>query len=80
MRKLTIGIGVLVLSGVVLGQSSTSFVLEEYTLNAGGRPSQGTVPTSASFSVTLASIGDTVVATGLSSASFAASLTRRGKP
>ncbi len=70
MRKLTIGVGVLVLSGVVLAQTSTNFTLEEYTLNAGGTPSQGTVPTSASFSVTLASIGDTVAATGMSSSSF----------
>ena len=73
MRKLTIGVGVLLLlSSLALAQTSSSFTLEEYTLNAGGTPSQGTVPTSASFSVTLASIGDTVVATGLSSTSFEA--------
>ena len=70
MRKLTIAVGVLVLSGVVLAQTSTSFKLEEYTLNAGGTPSQGVELTSTSFSITLASIGDTVVAIGLASSSF----------
>ena len=62
----------LVLTTVALAQTSTSFTLEEYTLNSGGTPSQGVDLTSASFSITLASIGDTVVATGLSSASFEA--------
>ncbi len=72
MRKLTAGVGVLLLSGVVLAQTSTNFKLEEYTLNAGGTPSQGVELTSTSFSITLASIGDGVVATGLSSSSFEA--------
>ncbi len=70
MRKLTAGVGVLLLSGVVLAQTSTSFKLEEYTLNAGGTPSQGMELTSTSFRITLASIGDGVVATGLSGSSF----------
>ncbi len=70
MRKLTIGVGVLLLSGVVLAQTSTNFNLEEYTFNAGGSPSQGVALKSASFSITLASIGNTVMATGLSSGSF----------
>ncbi len=62
----------LVLTSVALAQTSTNFTLEEYTLNSGGTPSQGVDLTSASFSITLASIGDTAVATGLSSASFEA--------
>ncbi len=62
----------LVLTSLALAQTSTSFTLEEHTLNAGGTPSQSVDLTSASFSITLASIGDTVVATGLSSASFEA--------
>jgi hypothetical protein len=67
----TIGVSaLLLLSGAALAQTSTSFTLEEYTLNAGGSPSQGVALKSASFSITLASIGDTVVATGLSSGSF----------
>ena len=70
MRKLTIGVGVLLLSGVVLAQTSTNFKLEEYMFNAGGTPSQGQELTSPSFSITLASIGDTVAASGLNSNSF----------
>ncbi len=71
MRLRVILAGV-VLSGTALAQTSTNFTLEEYTLNSGGTPSQGVNLTSASFSITLASIGDNVVATGLSSASFEA--------
>ena len=61
---------VLLSSGVVLAQSSTSYQLEEYAFNAGGTPSQGQELTSASFSITLASIGDSIAATGMSSSSF----------
>jgi len=60
----------LLLGGMAAAQTSTSFTLEEYSLNAGGTPSQGTVLSSPNFSITLASIGDTVVATGLGSSSF----------
>ncbi len=72
MRLRIIGAGalLLLLSGTALAQTSTSFQLEEYTLNAGGTPSQGVELTSTSFSITLASIGDTMVATGLSGSSF----------
>jgi hypothetical protein len=68
----TIGVGalLLLLSGSALAQTSTSFQLEEYTLNAGGTPSQGTEVVSASFRITVASIGDSVSVTGLGSASF----------
>lgn len=74
MRKLGIPAVVLfsLLGGMAAAQTSTSYRLEEYALNAGGTPSQGVVPTSASYSITLASIGDSVVGTGLSSTSFAA--------
>ena len=70
--RLKIILAGLLLSGTALAQTSTNFTLEEYTLNSGGTPSQGVDLTSASFSITLASIGDTVVATGLSSSSFEA--------
>ena len=71
MRPLTVGVGsFLLLCGIALAQTSTSFKLEEFAFNAGGTPSEGQVLTSTNFSVTLASIGDTVVASGLSSASF----------
>ena len=68
----TIILAGLVLTSVALAQTSTSYRLEEHTLNSGGTPSQGVDLASASFGITLSSIGDTVVATGLSSASFEA--------
>ena len=70
MRQPLILLVVLVLCGTALAQTSTNFTLDEYTLNSGGTPSQGVDLTSASFTITLASIGDTVAATGLSSAAF----------
>ena len=69
MRR-AIVLAALLTSGFVLAQTSTNFTLEEYTLNSGGTPSQGVDPTSVSFSITLASMGDGVVATGLASSSF----------
>ncbi len=66
----TIILAGLVLTSVALAQTSTNFKLEEYSFNAGGTPSQGVNLTSTSFSITLASIGDGVVATGLASSSF----------
>lgn len=48
----------LLLVSLAHGQSSTSYRLEERTFNAGGRPEDGIVATSASFAVTLDSIGD----------------------
>ncbi len=70
--RLRIILAGLLLSGTALAQTSTSFKLEEYTFNSGGTPSQGVNLTSTSFSITLASIGDTVVAAGLSSSSYQA--------
>ena len=68
--RLRIILAGLVLSGTALAQTSTSFTLEEHTFNSGGTPSQGVDLTSTSFTITLASIGDGVVATGLASSSF----------
>jgi hypothetical protein len=51
-------------------QSSPNYVLREHTLNAGGRPAQAVVAGSASFRVTLDSIGGPVVARAISGASF----------
>jgi hypothetical protein len=61
---------VLLVGGMCLAQQSPSFKLEEHVLNSGGTPSEGAELTSASFSVRLASIGDAVMAGGLSGASF----------
>jgi hypothetical protein len=54
----------------VLAQQSTSYKLTEHTLNAGGHPAGGTVPSSASYRISLDSIGDGAVKMGMSSASF----------
>ena len=71
MRKALVLGGLLLLAvGAASAQQSTSFTLEEHVFNAGGHPQAGTVPTSASFQITLDSIGDNAVATGLNSASF----------
>ena len=51
-------------------QESTSFKLNEHVLNSGGNPAGGAVPASASFLISLDSIGETVAITGLSSASW----------
>ena len=61
---------VLLLAFPVLAQESASYKLAEHTFNAGGNPSDGVVLTSTSYSITLDAIGDSVVARGLSSASF----------
>lgn len=54
----------------VVAQSSPSYALREHTLNAGGRPAEAVVAASASFKVTLDSIGGPVVARALSGASL----------
>ena len=59
-----------VLALPALAQESPSFKLAEHAFNAGGHPESGTVMTSASFKVSLDSIGDGVVRTGLTGASF----------
>jgi hypothetical protein len=53
-----------------LAQTSASYHLNEHTLNAGGQPANGTVSTSASFHLKLDAIGDAVVGSGMTSASF----------
>lgn len=61
----------LLLASAALAQSSESFDLEEHVVNAGGTPTGGTIPVSAGFRVTLASIGESLAASGAASASFA---------
>ena len=56
--------------GLVLGQQSASYILEEHTFNAGGHSEGGGILTSASFRISLTSLGDRAAAAGLSSASF----------
>ena len=66
-----------VLAGLMLlalanasAQQSASYQVTDHVFNAGGHPSGGEILTSASFQITLDSVGEGVVATGLSSASF----------
>ena len=70
MRQPLALLTLLLMASSALAQQSASFKLEEHTFNAGGNPDQGVIPTSASFRFTLDSIGESVVATGLTSASF----------
>ena len=73
MRRITLPIWpmVLLLGSVAIAQSSASYDLEEYVLNAGGSPSAAADPSSASFHITLSSIGETLAAAPAGSASFA---------
>lgn len=71
MRRGALVLAVLLLRVIpAVAQQSTSFNLEEHTINAGGHPAQGTFLVSASYRVTLDAIGDTVTGPGMSSASF----------
>lgn len=60
-------------AGLAMGQQSSSYSLTEASFNAGGRPEQGTVATSASFQLTHDAIGDAMLAVDFSSPSFQAS-------
>jgi hypothetical protein len=60
----------LICAGAALAQESTGFVLRESSFNSGGHPQEGVVLASASFEISLASLGDNVVAHALSSDSF----------
>ena len=53
-----------------MAQSSAGYRLEEHVFNAGGHPDNGTVMSSASFSIKLDAIGEGVVGTALGSASY----------
>lgn len=61
----------LLLVTAVAAQTSTSYDVEEHVLNAGGAPAEGVEPSSPSFRVTLASIGEAVAGIGSTGPSFA---------
>jgi hypothetical protein len=52
-------------------QQSASFSLLEYVFNSGGNPASGVVLQSASYVITLDSIGEGIIASSVSSASYA---------
>lgn len=58
------------LSQVALGQESPSYRLSEHTFNAGGRPADGDGAASASYRISLDSVGQGSVGPGPSSASY----------
>ncbi len=65
---------ILVLAGLsapcATAQSSAHFKLQESAFNAAGHPADGAVLTSSHFRIRLDAVGDSVAASGLSSASF----------
>ena len=73
MRRIALTLAALSLlaSGPALAQSSASFKLQEHVLNQGGHPDAGgQILTSLGFRMTLDSIGEGVIGTALSGASF----------
>jgi len=68
MRAL-LAIALSAMGTVAMAQTSASYKLVEFTFNDGGRPANGSIASSASYRIKLDAIGDTVAATGLSSAS-----------
>ena len=69
MRVVTLSLLLLVADSAAAQQSS-SFQLEEHVFNAGGHPAGEVLPASASFQVTLGSIGEGLCARSLSGPSF----------
>ena len=65
MKKLLFTLTLAVMAGPVLAQSSAAYTQDEHTFNAGG----GTA-SSASFSISMGSIGEGVIGTALGSASY----------
>jgi hypothetical protein len=62
----------LLLGSFAMAQSSASYELEEHVLNAGGTPSAAVDPSSASFRITLSSLGEPLAPPGTAtSASYA---------
>jgi len=70
MRFQAIPVLVALLALPVAAQQSASYKLGEHVFNAGGNPAGFVVPASASYKISLDSIGEGVVRTGLTSASY----------
>lgn len=70
MRTLVVLLIGLSMSGLAAAQTSSSYKLQEQTLNNGGNPSQGSVLTAAHYKIKLDAIGGGVVQAGAGSASF----------
>jgi hypothetical protein len=70
MRFQAIPVLVALLALPVAAQQSASYKLSEHVFNAGGDPAGFSVPASPSYKISLDSIGEGVVRSGLSSASY----------
>jgi hypothetical protein len=69
MRRLAILVALASVCTAV-AQQSPSYNLEEHVINGGGRPEDGEILTSASYRVTFDGVGEAVLETGMTSASF----------
>jgi hypothetical protein len=80
MKPTTIDVALGILTVMLLSagstnaQTSANYKLEQHALNSGGRPSGGSIVTSANYRVTLDSIGDGISARGLTGASYSMDL------
>lgn len=70
MKRLAVILAGLLPVGFAAAQESANFKLAEHVFNAAGHPEAGVVLTSASYRIKLDSIGENLVRTGLSSASY----------
>ncbi len=70
MRLEAIPVLIALLATPLAAQQSANYKLSDHTFNAGGHPEGGTVLTSASYTVSLDSVGDGVVGPGLGSLSY----------
>ena len=61
---------ILLSTPLLFAQQSASFRLDEHVVNLGGRPDDGVTASSASFRMSLDSLGEAAVRMGLSSSSF----------
>jgi hypothetical protein len=62
---MVIPVGLLLLAVPAMAQESLSYKLNEYVFNAGGNPKDGSVLSSASYQVTLDSVGEGLVDIGM---------------
>lgn len=68
--KKPIAIFVLIMGSLAIAQESSNFKMNEHVFNAGGHPFGGTVLTSSNYRITLDAIGDSLVQSGMRSASY----------
>ncbi len=70
MRKRALSIVLLLAATAVAAQERSTYKLTEHVFNSGGHPGGASNPVSASYQITMGSIGDGLSARGLSSASY----------